>query len=202
LILGLLSLYQADQDTHWYSIAGSLTLQMVDKFKDEAGGFFNTSPEQDALIVRPKDLQDNAIPSGNALACMALLEMAAFSDAGEWVDLAVSSLASLQETFIKYPTAFAYWLQALDFSLGPTRQIALLWPAGDQTHPDFLRLLWKQYMPGMVVAASPYPPPENAPELLHNRPLTGNKTTVFVCQGFVCKLPVTTVADLADQLSH
>ena len=202
LILGLLSLYQANQDTRWFSIAATLTRQMVDKFKDEAGGFFNTSREQEALIVRPKDLQDNAIPSGNALACLALLEMAAFTDTGEWVDLALRPFAGLQETMVKYPTAFAYWLQALDFYLGPTRQIALLWPAGDQAHLDFLRFLWKQYLPGAILAASPYPPADDAPDLLRNRPLTGNKTTVFICQGFVCKLPVTSVAELADQLSQ
>jgi uncharacterized protein len=202
LILGLLSLYQAGQDNRWFSMAATLTRQMVEQFKDEAGGFFNTSREQDALIIRPKDLQDNAIPSGNALACMALLQMAAFTGATEWVDLALQPFAALQETMVKYPTAFAYWLQALDFSLGPTRQIALLWPAGDQAHQDFLGFLWKQYLPGALLAASSYPPAENAPELLRNRPLSGNKTTVFVCQGFVCKLPVTSLADLAEQLSR
>jgi hypothetical protein len=202
LILGLISLYQADQDNRWFSLAETLTHQMVEKFKDESGGFYNTSRDQDALIVRPKDLQDNAIPSGNALACMALLEMAAFTGAEEWADLAVRPFAALQETLIKYPTAFAYWLQALDFSIGPTRQIALLWPADDQTHQDFLAFLSKQYLPGVVIAASPYPPVEKSPELLRNRPLTGNKTTVFVCEGFVCKLPVTSLAELAGQLSQ
>ncbi len=202
LILALLSLYQTGQDNHWFSIAASLARQMVDKFADAAGGFFNTSRDQAALIVRPKDLQDNAIPSGNALACMALLQMAAFTGQEEWVDLATRPLAALQDTLVKYPTAFAYWLQALDFSSGPTRQIALLWPAGDQTHQDFLRYLWEHYQPGAVVAASPYPPVENSPELLRDRPLTANRTTAFVCQGFVCQLPVTSVADLAGQLSH
>ncbi len=202
LILALLSLYQTGQDNRWFSIAGTLTRQMVDKFADEAGGFFNTSRDQAALIVRPKDLQDNAIPSGNALACMALLEMAAFSGENEWADLATRPLAALPETLIKYPTAFAYWLQALDFSIGPIRQIALLWPAEDQAHQDFLRFVWTHYQPGVVVAASPYPPAEKAPELLRDRPLTANRTTVFVCQGFVCKLPVTTVAELGEQLSQ
>jgi len=201
LILGLVSLYQTDQDNRWFSLAETLTNQMVEKFKDEAGGFFNTSLDQAALIVRPKDLQDNAIPSGNALACMALLQMSALTGVGDWFDLALRSFTAVQANLIKYPTAFAYWLQALDFSTGPTRQIALLWPAGDQTHQDFLLFLWKQYLPGVVLAASAYPPLEKSPELLHDRPLTGNKTTVFVCQGFVCKLPVTSVADLAEQLS-
>ena len=202
LILGLLSLYQADQDLQWFSTAETLTHQMVGKFEDEAGGFFNTSTDQETLIVRPKDLQDNAIPSGNALASRALLEMAAFTDIGEYYDQAVRPFASLQETFIKYPTAFAYWLQAFDFSLGPTRQIAILWPEGDQTHEDFIRFLYKQYLPGMVLAAGPYPAAEQAPALLHNRPLSAYKTTVFVCQSFVCKLPVTSLEGLADQLSQ
>jgi uncharacterized protein len=203
LIQGLLSLYQTDQDLRWFSTAEILTRQMIEKFKDEAGGFYNTSRDQVALIVRPKDMQDNAIPSGNALAARALLEMAAFSDNGEWVDLAVKPLAALQELMVKYPASFAYWLQALDFSIGPTRQIALLWPAEDlRGGTEFLRFLSRHYRPDTILAASLYPPAAHAPALLNNRPLLENKTTVFVCQNFACKLPVTSVDELAAQLAQ
>ena len=202
LVLGLLSLYQTDQDTRWFSIAETLTRQMIDQFSDDSGGFYNTSREQNALIVRPKDLQDNAIPSGNALACRALLEMAAFTDTGKWVDLAAQSLATLQEIITKYPTAFAYWLQALDFYNGRTRQIAMLWPEGDQNHAAFLRFVWQQYRPNVILAASPFPPGEQTPALLHHRPLTANQATVFVCENSACKLPVTTLEELAAQLAE
>jgi uncharacterized protein len=52
----------------------------------------------------------------------------------------------------------------------------------------------------MVVAASAHPPAENAPTLLMDRPLKEDKPTVYVCEGFVCKMPVNEISDLQGLL--
>ncbi|MCC6568813.1 MAG: thioredoxin domain-containing protein, partial [Anaerolineales bacterium] len=82
LILGLLELYQTDFNDRWFSAAKELADEMIEQFNDPAGGFFDTSKHGEALLLRPKDTQDNATPSGNALACEALLKLAAFTDEG------------------------------------------------------------------------------------------------------------------------
>ncbi len=79
LILGLLALYQADFNPRWYERAIHLAEDMAANFRDPAGGFFDTRSDHDQLITRPKEVQDNATPSGSALAASALLHLAAHS---------------------------------------------------------------------------------------------------------------------------
>jgi uncharacterized protein YyaL (SSP411 family) len=78
LILALLTLYQSDPNPKWYATSLKLADEMVAHFIDPNGGFFDTRDEHEALLVRPKDIQDNATPSGNALAATALLQMATY----------------------------------------------------------------------------------------------------------------------------
>src|SRR6185503_19355694 len=89
LILGLLELYQTDFNVKWFHSALEFADEMIDLFDDPAGGFFDTSKDEKALLLRPKDVQDNATPSGNALACEALLKLAAFTDEGKYRDLEI-----------------------------------------------------------------------------------------------------------------
>ena len=91
LIIGLLELYQTDFDNHWFTAAVELADNMLLRFGDSNGGFFDTPNNSKSLLIRPKDLQDNATPSGNALACEALLKLAAFTDKGEYRDAARES---------------------------------------------------------------------------------------------------------------
>jgi len=190
LILGLLALYQADFNLHWYQKAEELTCQMIELFRDSTGGFYLTRSDQTDLVTRPKDLQDNATPSANALAMHALLSMAAFSGSSEWSTLAEVTLQQLQETIVRYPGSFPYWLQALDFAVGPVNQVALA--ANDladtaQVSAHFFR----QYHPRSILAASGLHVGANSPEILQNRPPLDGKLTAYICHGFVCDLPLT-----------
>ncbi len=93
LILGLLSLYQSGGETRWFVHAQNLAAELLAHFRDPAGGFFDTRDDHERLVTRPKDLQDNATPSGNALAAKALLELSAFTANQEYRDIAESMLA-------------------------------------------------------------------------------------------------------------
>jgi uncharacterized protein len=202
LIIGLLSLYQTDQNQHWYDQAVSLAEEMKTHFRDEAGGFYDTREDQEDLIVRPKEYQDNPIPSGNALAAKALLLLSAFSGETEDQARVESVMASLQDVFVKHPTGFAYWLQAADFAVGPVYQVALLWPQKEDGYEDFKRVMYRLYRPRSVLAASAYPIPDDAPALLKDRPLREEKITAYVCKGFVCQQPVTNPAEFETQLVY
>jgi hypothetical protein len=92
LVLGLLSLFQADPQPRWFQAAIGLIEQILSHFRDPAGGFFDTPDDAEYLLFRPKDLQDNATPSGNALAAMALQQLAAYEGNSEWRYLAESML--------------------------------------------------------------------------------------------------------------
>ncbi|HEY5728987.1 MAG TPA: thioredoxin domain-containing protein, partial [Anaerolineales bacterium] len=106
LILGLLELYQTDFNNKWFSFATELASEMLEFFEDPNGGFFDTSKDGEALLLRPKDVQDNATPSGNALACEALLKLAEFTGEGRYRDIAEKSLGLVVNMATRYPTAF------------------------------------------------------------------------------------------------
>jgi len=200
LILGLLELYQTDFNAKWFQSAREFADEMIELFNDPAGGFFDTSKDEKALLLRPKDVQDNATPSGNALACEALLKLAAFTDEGKYRDLAEKSLKLVVGMAVRYPTAFGRWLSTADFALGNTKQIAVVYPADGDPVSELIRVIQSAYRPNTIVAASVYPPSNEAPTLLFDRPLKDGKTTVYVCEGFVCKNPVSTVSELTELL--
>ena len=201
LILGLLALYQSDDDLRWYQSATDLANTMLAFFKDEQGGFYDTPSDLNDLFTRPKDYQDNATPSGNALAAYALAQLSQLGASDEVRAIAVEVLPALQDGFVKQPTAFGMWLQVVDFAIGPVRQVALVEPDPSSGEHLLRNQLWSRFRPRLVAARSVYPPPEGAPSLLAERPLIQDNATAYVCQGFVCKLPVTDADGLENQLA-
>jgi uncharacterized protein YyaL (SSP411 family) len=201
LVLGLLELYQADFNPRWFAAATELADEMVERFSDPQAGFFDTPSDDGGLLVRPRDLQDNATPSGNSLACEALLKLAAFSENGTYRDMAERQLRLVSDQALQYPTAFGHWLSAADFALSPVKQVALIGSPEDQRLREMLSLLRSEYRPGTLVAsASSQPPPPGSPSLLDDRPQVNGMSAAYVCEGFVCRLPVTTIQEFQPQL--
>lgn len=198
LILGLLALYQTDHNSNWFIAARELTEAMLMGFSDPAGGFFDTSVEQDPLIIRPKDLQDNAVPCGNSMAAMALLQMAAYTGNSNYRDRAEQMLAAILGGAQRYPTAFANWLSASHFLLSSVREVAIILP-DDLTHPtEFTRVLWSGYQPTTLIAVSPHPPTPGSPELLNDRKIMDGQITAYVCKDFICLRPVHSPLDFLE----
>ena len=175
---------------------------MTAAFGDPQGGFFNTRSEHGELILRPKDIQDNATPSGSALAAYALLQLSEFGFQSEWREQAETLLGSMQAAALQYPTAFGMWLQAMDFAVGPVREIALLHPSGGSQIDPYLKTLWHTFRPRTITAVSSFPVPEDVPQLIKDRPLLNHTVTAYVCTGFVCDLPVNTLAAFQKQIGR
>ncbi len=212
MILALLDLYQSDANPHWYAAAGQIAGDMLTHFRSPQGSFYDTRADQDQLITRPSEVQDNATPSGSALAASALLHLAAYDERADWRSLAEEMLAAMQDMTVQHPTAFGFWLQGLDFALGPVRQIAVVGPLAASDTQALLEEIWRTYRARTVVAAAESPAVaegtaaaegstvDDTPALLRDRGLIQNAPTAYVCQGFVCSLPVNTVEGLKQQL--
>lgn len=201
LILALFDLYQADSNPEWFQWSLRLHAEMETAFQDPAGGYFDVRSDQPGLLVRPKDIQDNATPSGNALACLVNLILAEYTGEPDSRTKSEQLLGTFQETFARYPSAFPFWLQALDFAVGPIQQVALLWPADQPAPQNFLTALYTGYKPRTILAASPYPPLPGSPDLLKDRPLIKNAVTAYVCQDFTCQLPAQDLSEFQKQLN-
>lgn len=192
---GLLQLYQTDFAARWFVAARELGDAILAHFRDPAGGFFDTSDDHERLLLRPKDLQDGAQPSGGSLAATVLLQLAAFTGEGRYRDAAESAIAPLQPAMADIPLGFANWLCALDFALAPPREVAIV---GPQPEPllTALRAAWR---PAVVAAAAADTAATPVP-LLRGRAAIGGRAAAYVCAGTRCAPPVTTPAELAALL--
>jgi hypothetical protein len=196
----LLALYQATFDERWFTWAKALADQMVAHFRDEAnGGFFDTSDDHEALIHRPKELQDNATPSGNAMAAQVLLKLNLYTGEGRYWELAERAVSALYGAMLKYPNGFAHWLCAADLITGRPREVAIAGEAGTADTQALLDVIYGQYRPNLVTAVGL---DGGAVPLLADRPQKDGRPTAYLCRQFVCRLPVTTPETLAAQLEE
>ncbi len=79
VIDGLLELYQTTFDERWFVEARRLADIVLQHFPAADGGFFDTADDQEALIARPRNMQDNATPSGNAMMAKSLIRLSAYT---------------------------------------------------------------------------------------------------------------------------
>jgi uncharacterized protein YyaL (SSP411 family) len=201
---GLLALYQATFDPRWFREARVLADGILAHFTDGEGGFFDTSDDHEQLFVRPKALQDNAIPSGNAMAADVLLRLAAYTGADGYRRPAEEILAAMSPALRQHSGAFSHWLSALAFCLAPPYEIALV---GDPESDDMRALLdvvFGSYRPYQVVALA-VPGDRAAADaipLLADREPREGRANAYVCRRFVCLAPVADPALLEQQLAQ
>ncbi len=196
---GLLALYQAVFDERWFVWAQELAELMMTHFRDEQhGGFFDTSDDHEQLIHRPKDVQDNAVPSGNAMAAQALTLLNLFTGNGDYRDYAEKMVAAMSSAIAQYPTGFAQWLTAATLLDGDVREVALIGDLKGEGMAAMLQTLDSGYRPYLIVAAGQA---ESAVPLLRQRKQLDGRATAYVCRRFLCRQPVNDPAALAEQLT-
>ncbi len=209
---GLLALYSATFEESWFTAARDLMEVVLTHFADPGGGFFDTADDHETLIARPRGLQDNALPSGGAMTATVLLRLAALTGEARHRLAAERAIAPVAPITLRYPTAFAQWLQAAQLAVRPIDEIAIV---GDLDAPDTRALLEvargvaspagaarrPAYRPWQVISISAKPDASSIP-LLHGRIALGGRPTAFVCRAFTCHLPVTDPVALAAQLDH
>lgn len=197
---GLLALYEATFEEADFLAAQALMETVITHFGDPAGGFFDTSDDHEALMVRPKDTQDNATPSGNAVAAGVLLKLAALTGEARYQTLAERALGGVAPLLARYPTGFGQWLTAAAFLLAEPREIAVV---GDPAAPATQALLATAragYRPFQVLALR-RPAADTALPLLAGRGQLAGQPTAYVCVNFACQLPVTDPDALRAQLT-
>ena len=193
-------LASATGDAGWLDRARSLVGVLLEQFDDGGAGFFDTAADAERMYTRPHDPTDNATPSGLSAAIHALRLLAELTGEAAYADRADRAAASVGGLAAQAPR-FAGWLLADAISALPARrpvQVAIVGPH-DRARADLVRAAWRQAPAGSVVLAGEPDQPGFA--LLADRPLRDGRATAYVCRGFVCKLPVTSVEELVDQLA-
>ena len=198
---GLLDLYQVDFDRAWLNAALELAEIILSDFRDPSGGFFDTSSESPGLPSRPKSIQDTPYPSGNAMAVSLLLRLEALTGEGRYREAALPTLAAIQHTAARHPTAFAAWLQCMGLAASPMPQLAIVGPRGSEGFRALAVEAHRRFLPRLAMAGGELS--DGGPiSLLQGKTAIGGKPTAYLCHAFVCLQPTTSPAELAAQLAE
>ncbi len=201
-INALTYVYEATFNTKWLVAARELADIMLDEFRDGKGGFYDTGNTHEKLVMRPKDVMDNAVPSGNSMAALALLRLSAYLDDKRYKEAAHKTLLLLGSKVGEQPRAFGNWLVALDWWLTPTTEFALL---GDTKEVQpFIDEIYRHAQPNKIVthATSDDAATQLADSipLLRQRSMINGQPTAYLCRNLICELPVTSAEALGEQI--
>ena len=205
LIDGLLALHEATFDQRWLEEAIVLGEQILDLFWDETQGvFYDTGKDQEALVVRPRDIFDSALPCGSSMAADVLLRLGIISGNPEFSRRAVATLRTVRELLVQAPMGMAHWLCTLDFYLSAPKEIAIIgsWEAADTK--GLAREVFRRFLPNKVLVGQESDTDgynENI-ALLQERTMIDGRPTAYVCENYTCQMPVTDPDALATQLSE
>jgi uncharacterized protein YyaL (SSP411 family) len=205
VIEGMLGLYEATFELRFFNHARELADMMIAQFWDEAdGGFYFTSTDHEELLTRTKDYFDNATPSGNSVAALALLKLFHLTQEQEYQRTALAVLRTVRQAVAKYPSGFGYALCALDFYLSEPKEIAIVGETDSHEVRLFIEEIYSRYLPNKVIAARA-PQDEQSAEaikLLAGRPMVEGKSTAYVCRDYTCLAPATTAEELVARLDE
>jgi uncharacterized protein YyaL (SSP411 family) len=200
LALAALSLYELTFDVTWLSRARALGDSIVRLFwDDEVNAFFDTAADHEALVVRPRDVSDNAIPSGTSLAAELLARLAELYHDVDARRRATWIIETQLPAMQRYPSAFGHALGVADMLIHGAVELAIV---GEPGAPDFRaleRAAAGRYVPSLVVAGGAA---SSDIALLTDRDTRDGRATAYVCRNYTCEAPATSVELLVEQLDR
>jgi len=198
LLDGFLHLYEATLSPKHLEMSLALAESMMERFYDrDHGGFWQSAASSTDLILRVKDDYDGAEPSGNSVATLALLKLAAITDRKEFHKAAEQTLHLFASRLNQTPQAVPYMLQGLDFSLDEPRRVMITGAATDPKFQELLHATHSIFQPNKVVLGTTGAVEELAQKLPRQ---TG--TAAYVCTGSACQPPTSDPQKLPDLLRN
>lgn len=192
---GLLESFETLQDPDDLRAARVVADHMRALFLDEErGGFYLSPVDGEALIVRPKEIYDGAIPSGNSAAAWGLQRLGRLLGEPAYEQLASDTLAAFAGDLSQRPSLHTQMLLAVDFAVGPSNEVVVVGdPAAEDTRA-MLAAVHGVYAPNKVVVLKPL---EGAGALEELLPYTKDQAaldgaaTAYVCESYACQAPTT-----------
>jgi uncharacterized protein len=202
MIDACLELYQSTFVEKWFNHARQLADSVLEHFPTDDGGFYDTSDDHEKLIVRPRQLQDNATPSGNAMMAKQLVRLSAYTGDARYDDAARKVIAPLVPALQQYPQAFGEALNVADMLVRGMAEVAVVGNPTQAETQALLEIVRKPYRPNVITAlARENVEGEANIPLLNYRMMRQDRPTVYVCENFACRMPVTAPDEVEALLS-
>jgi uncharacterized protein len=197
LVFAAIELMQAEFDPDTLAFAEELADVLIEQFEDgTTGGFYFTSHDHERLIHRPKPGYDNATPSGNGMAALALQRLSFLTGDTRYAASAERAVGQFFPEMAAQPGGHTTLLMALEERLSPPRTVILRGPAGELGR--WRRALARSRAPSTLVLALG-PDARDLPPVLA-KPLP-ERVNAWVCEGVTCLPPVDRLEDLLPKVS-
>ncbi|HEY5560426.1 MAG TPA: thioredoxin domain-containing protein, partial [Clostridiaceae bacterium] len=202
VVHALIELYEATFNVKYLTSALELNENMLKLFKDEEhGGLFLYGTDGEELIVRPKDIYDGAVPSGNSVATLNMLRLARLTTNGELEDEAYRQFEVFASKVKSIESAHAYFMTALLYSNVPGKDIIIAGEEQGDNTKAMIKEINSNYLPFSTVVL--YTGDERLAcvnsEIKGHKPIMG-KTTAYICENFSCKEPITDLQKLSENI--
>jgi len=195
LIEGLLHLYEANFDPEILKWAMDLQKRQ-DKFLWSNEGYF-FAPKSDDLITRSIDFADNARPNSNGVSLLNLLKLYDYTFQSDYLNKAKTLMAVMAPMIDQYPPSYSQALIGFDYHLKKSKEIAIVGEEGDPLTKKFTGYLRENFIPNKVVALKKE---GHLIPLLEEKIKIDGKTTAYICQNRICKLPTNNFDTFIEQL--
>ena len=199
----LLSLHEVTLETEWLPEVVHLCRDLLARFWDEEEGvFYDTASDAEPLVMRPREITDNAVPSGNSLAVELLLRAARLFDEPAWRKVAERVLVREGPAVARWPTAFGHLLALVEEVFAEPIEVVVVGDRQDPMTGALLRATLRPFMPEAVVTG--FAPDETVqlPVPLHEgKTERAGRPAAYVCRGRVCGEAVTDPRELAEALA-
>jgi hypothetical protein len=194
----LCTVHQLTGEGRWLSLARQLLDVALAHFGTGEGGFYDTADDAEKLVARPADPTDNATPSGLSAICAGLVGFAALTGESSYRQAADAALTTVGPLIGGHPRFAGYAAAVAEAALAGPYEIAVA--TTDAAGDPLVAAAHRHAPPGAVVVAGE--PDRPGVPLLAGRPLIDGASTAYVCRGFVCDRPVTTVEGLVARLAQ
>jgi uncharacterized protein len=197
LACALLTLYEATGEPRWFTEAVHLAEDMLRRFHDPVAGFYDTALDAEPLLVRPRTLDDNAVPAGQSIAAVAMLRLHALTGDERWHGAARGVVAPLAEAVARSPLGLGNLAWALQMLTGEVREVAVAGDHNAEATRALVGAMHHRFDPLRVLA---WGDPDAVP-LLQDRPTVDGEAAAYVCRNFTCERPVSTAGELVELLA-
>lgn len=190
LTAGLLDLYETAFEPGYLEYAIKINNNFIEHFWDmQNGGFFFTPDYGEKLISKKKEIYDGAVPSSNSVAMLNLLRIARITADNSFEEKVGKINKVFSNQIENYPAGFTQFLIALDFATGPSYEIILAGDKSAEKTKQFLSIIEEKFNPNKILLFAEEKINKTVP-YISNYETSQDKITVYVCENYVCNLPV------------
>lgn len=203
-IWALISLYEATLELNYLGRAIKYTKVLIEQFFDaKRGGFYLYAEDAEALINRPKEVYDGAIPSGNSVAAYVLLKLADLTGDVELIQVADKQMEFIARSITDYPSGHCFAMMAVILKLYPTKELVCV-VTNSREMKEVKKLLAKHFLPNVTIlvkAAEDLDQLEEIAEFTKEYEMKGELSTFYLCENYVCLAPFHDVEILESLLT-